>query len=345
MGSMQRFLVLEDARIESTGAGVTTVAAGTVIDSTQFDVEALRNSGVPLLRYDAASMDHVRAAFMRQRGRPGREGDLTALVVASGTSNATQFYPFFSNVLMDKGFSDAQVLAGLIQGVFTDISALPATPPSGTAAPAFAIVNDGATEGPGLAYYDFAITNQWILTRCPFDSPLLLPGHLLAQDPAVGSGANNWTYDMGLEFRATAPCAVLGFSVKYGGPSQAHAWNVRRSTVPGPTAPGLATYTDVLASGVITHDAANVWKEEAITGVTLAPDDWIIATAWVGSGQGQSAPIATLRAAGQLNESFGVVNAGVFRFLSGSPPGSNDVPTSRITATIYGVTSVLLGGV
>ncbi len=80
---MADFLVLESAYARGP-AGPVTLEAGRVISDLEFDVDSLRSQGAALAEFDAATMADGVAAFRRQRGKPGLEGDLTAILVGLG---------------------------------------------------------------------------------------------------------------------------------------------------------------------------------------------------------------------------------------------------------------------
>jgi len=200
--------------------------------------------------------------------------------------------------------------------------------------------------GPQLAYWDFtAAQSGWILTSYPWANPVLVPGHVLNQIAGVGAGNSAWNFAMGTMLHLNVNAKVNDLTMKFGlGGTTAHAWAVRRSTSPGPTQPAANTFTEVLASGNHTYTTADTW--ESATGFPAAfnvsADDWLACMAWIGTG-GQTANIASLRSAGNLNEDYATVAAGIYVTQAGPAPGAVPVPTNIIATTLYGVVSVDLG--
>lgn len=80
---MALFLVLEDF-----SDGSATLSAGSVIDSTAFDLARLQASGLAALSFNPSTMEASRLAFLAARGsrvvEPDTSGDLMALLIASG---------------------------------------------------------------------------------------------------------------------------------------------------------------------------------------------------------------------------------------------------------------------
>lgn len=246
---------------------------------------------------------------------------------------------FFWDVLSKFGdYTDAQISAGLLKNVYASTDKLPSVPPTGKTEPAFAVL--GTNGFYSLAYWDFKDETGWIVVPPPWENPILLPEYLLRRDASLGSGTNNWSFSMGPEFHIIRACQITKLAFKFGAGGLSHAWAIRKSTSPGPGAPNLNTYTDVVASGNVLVPDANVWEELTLpSAIAAAEDDWFVAQCYPGSGSGQLFSIPTARSAGQINETFAELNAGTYAFVGGSNPGSSAVPTTRVTGTLYGICS------
>lgn len=81
---MADYLVLETARAATRSGVVEELAAGVIVSDDQVDVTQLQAQGVALVAYVPATMAAPLEAFRRQAGKPGPEGDLTALLLAAG---------------------------------------------------------------------------------------------------------------------------------------------------------------------------------------------------------------------------------------------------------------------
>lgn len=268
--------------------------------------------------------------------------------VSERQRHAQAMYGNFAHMLQADGRYDMDVIcSGLINQVFRGESELPTPPPTGTTTPAFAIINDLDPVGPKLAYWDFTVAQTgWIETEFPWSNPILMPGHVLDQIAAVGTGGTSWNFSMGSLLHIQNDAKVNDMTVKFGtaGPHN-HAWAILRSTSPGPSQPAAATFTDVLASG--THNftgGANTW--ESVTGFPAAfnvsANDWIAAMVWIGVG-GQNHNIASLRSSEYLNEDYATLTAGIYVVTAGPAPGSNPTPTNIVATVVYGMASLDLG--
>lgn len=274
-------------------------------------------------------------------GDAAADNDKAEYVTRFEIKNAPSSVALGCQILLSRNeYPEAQILAGFLPEVYGSALNLPSPPPTGVGTPAFAVVED--ENGFQIAYWDLA--GAWVLTSCPWANPILLAGHVIDQLPGIGSGVNNWQFAMGPEIRILqANTNIRDLSVKLGNAGLTHTWAIRQSTVSGPTAPALNTYTTVLATGVYTNTAANVW--ENVTGFAtvgpLQPDDWIVAQVWPGFNAGQLFNISAGRT--ELNEDYGFVNGGTFVFQGGANPGTTAPPTNRAPNTIYGLCSVDLG--
>ncbi len=256
-------------------------------------------------------------------------------------------YTFFTWILInhpDNPFSAAEVLAGLDTAIYPNVGSIP-TPPALPSIPNFAIIDDGDPQLK-LAYWDFSAGagGTWVVTSSPYDFPFLQAGHIINQIPANGAGNIAWQFTMGSEVRILSPGRILDMTIKLGagGVAQQHRWAIRRSTVTGPTAPALGTYTDFIQDGIMTYNAADVWQSVGgVAPIVVAPDEWYIAIFFVGGG-GQNGNITTLRTAGELVEDYAFLNAGLFVSTPGGFPGPNPLPTptSRQPTIFYGVASL-----
>lgn len=227
-------------------------------------------------------------------------------------------------------------------GVFPDVTELPnqatATAQTDTLNEGDqAWVDGGVTPGLYACIDPTLGSAQWVLVR---RAP---SGNLIALDNTLGSGNANWQYAMGSEFRIIQPADITEMHIKTGagGVGVQHAWELRRSTVVGPTQPALNTYTVVVDGG--THlQTAPEWEAVGMAGpVAATPDQWYVAMFYVFGG-GQSANIATMRNQGFLDERFALLNAGVYVFLGVAAPGSVAPPTFRTNTTVYGIASVTI---
>lgn len=246
----------------------------------------------------------------------------------------------------DRGWTEAEIVAGLSATIY---KAIPTDPPSNPNIPNFAIVQ-GNTTSLQLAYWNFSLGagGSWMITDFPWGFPFLQIGHLINQIPSNGSGNSNWNFAMGSEYRIKAAGNINQMTVKFGagGAVQSHRWEIRRSTTPGVSPPVLASYTDIVRSGVVNYVAGNVWQDVGLFApIAVNPNDWFLSYAYVGTGSGQSAVIATLRSGGQLVEDYAELTAGVYVPAAGGFPGPNPlpIPTTRPATLIYGVSSLEFG--
>lgn len=236
-------------------------------------------------------------------------------------------------------YTESQIDVGLIRNRVFKFADLPATNPAGSTVPGFAIVLDG--NDMKVAYWDFIGASGWTLTSFPYNNPILIPGHVINQDPSNGTGNTAWQFSMGSLIHIVAACNAdrVSFKLGAGGAGQNHSWALLKSTTPGPTQPLASSFTNVLASGIINYTTANVWQEIDIPDQALAIDDWIAPQIWIGGG-GQTANIAALRSAAQLREDYGELVAGIYASAPGTFPGTNPTPTFIVGTVIYGVASV-----
>jgi hypothetical protein len=276
-------------------------------------------------------------------------------IIATQTENdgnlALSAYTFFWHWLVNHApdnWSQAEVNAGLDPIIYRTAGDLPAVPTSPTI-PNFAMVR-GTGPALQLAYWNFLLGagGSWQVTSVPWVNPFIPPHFIINQIASNGAGNNNWNFVMGNETHIIQACDITNMSVKLGtgAVGNAHNYDILRSTVTGATAPALTTYTDSLVTGTITTTAANTWENVTpFAPIPVAVDEWILCRVFPGAASGQSATIATLRTAGELTESHGVLNAGVFISVGGTFPGPGHpmpLPTSRIPTVIYGVTSLEL---
>lgn len=139
---MTDYLVLETA-YAGTPNGPTTLKAGRVISDDAFDVPSLQSQGVALVIYNPVTMATSVDAFRRQQGKPGLDGDLTALLIAAsaigGSGGVASVFARVGNVVAaasdydasevdnDSGVAGAFVsdaldaLAGLVGGAVTSV--------------------------------------------------------------------------------------------------------------------------------------------------------------------------------------------------------------------------------
>jgi hypothetical protein len=173
------------------------------------------------------------------------------------------------------------------------------------------------------------------------------PQFVIDQVTGAGSGDTVFDFAMGCEIRSNAALAggsitALSGKVGAGGVGISHSWILRQSTVSGPAAPPVGSYTIVHDSGVHTFAAADAWESFVAGGLPVpvtAANEWYTLMMWIGTG-GQSDTIANLRSSGELNENLAELLGGLFVFQAGPPPGATPVPTTRSTTITYGMTSI-----
>lgn len=244
-------------------------------------------------------------------------------------------------------YTAAEIDAGLIKNTIYTMDSLPAVPPTAVDEPAFALVNDG-TGNLKIAYWDYLNQDQWVLTQDDYENPVRVAGHVIKQNAGNGTGNIAWQHSLGPLLRIRTDCQADGLSVKVGpnGDAAAHAWSLLRSTTPGESQPNVATFTEVLASGLVTPATANVWEEAADFGASIAlnEDDWVAPMVWIGVGArgGQLHAISALRATGELNEDYATVWGGIYCVHITSAPGANPTPTHIVANIAYGMCSLSL---
>ena len=81
---MTDFLVLENSYAAIRPGVITELPAGMIINDDQWDVVLLQSQGVSAAVYNPANMAAPLAAFKRQKGKPGQDADLIALLLAAG---------------------------------------------------------------------------------------------------------------------------------------------------------------------------------------------------------------------------------------------------------------------
>lgn len=227
-------------------------------------------------------------------------------------------------------------------GVVPTTADLPNTPTAAQQTDALDVgdeawVSGGTTPGLYVCIERTVGSAQWSLVR---RAP---SGRIVALDPSIGSGDNNWQYAMGLEIHVTAAANISEQYAKLGagGVGLGHAWELRKSTVTGGAPPPLASYTTVVDGGIHTPTTAG-WEAMGMAAPQAAlPDEWYVAMIYVGAG-GQFANISDLRTLGYLDERFATLNSGVYAFVGTPNPGSIIAPTFRPTGTIYGITSLAI---
>lgn len=237
-------------------------------------------------------------------------------------------------------FTPVEIDAGLISQPFIQASDLPVPPPTGPTTPAFAIVREGAAQLQ-LYYWDFIGASGWIGTTYPWLSPVLPPEFVLDQNTAYGAPLGNFQFSFGSEIRIVQACTATDINARVDAVGGPHAFDVRLTTTPGPTAPALTSYTNIVVSGTHTFTTTG-WETIATISQPLAVDDWIL-TSIYGSPATAFFNIPAERSAGNLNENFGLLNAGLFAFVGAAPPGSIAIPTTRDVNNCYGLCTPELG--
>ena len=151
---------------------------------------------------------------------------------------------------------------------------------------------------------------------------------------------------MGLEHRVKASGNITEMFMKSGGGlGVGHRWEVRKSTVVGPTAPALNTYTTVVATGIHNIGAVNVWEAVGIGApIAVSPNEWVLSYHFVGVG-GQTSDVTTLRGSGQLVEDYAELMGSLYRNTPGGTPGPSPllIPSNRSTGTVYGINTLSFG--
>lgn len=237
--------------------------------------------------------------------------------------------------------SQTDLDAGFIPGLYKATADLP-DPPS--TIPGFAWINNG-TRYPDLAWWQAGATG-WVTSSHPYLRPPDPLGENLIDPAAAGSGNYAWTgYAMGTMFRITA--AGDGRDINrvsfYQGSSGTgdHQWVLAKSTLVQVATPSINTFSNIVASGTFTVGSPDAWTDVDITDVPVAENEHYVVMKWTGTG-GTSASPNTLRSAGLLNESYAVVENGVYSSgASSTPPGTVPIPpTNVVSGTLYGISSV-----
>lgn len=274
---------------------------------------------------------------------------ITRLPSLTASQDVQALISTFLHVLESEGaYTEAEISAGMLTDLFVSAADLPAVPPTGVGSPSFAAISDdGGVPGAQLAYWDFtAVTPAWVITDFPWRNPVLIPQSVIEQDSSVGAGANNWQFAMGPIIQIVTPCRLRDLTVKVSSNGNDHAWALRLSTQTGAALPPLATFTNIIAQGTVNVPNGNIWTSVGANfggPYNALPGQWYLPQVWPGPADGQSFTIATERAAGNLNESLGVIAAGTFVSQPGGYPGSVAVPTNQSATTVFGICSVELG--
>lgn len=233
-----------------------------------------------------------------------------------------------------------QLKEGCLTGLFESVGDLPSPP---TTIPGWAFVDNG-TSFPDVAWWQVGSTD-WDNTLYPYPKPVDPLGIWALSLNAYGTGNNNWTsYSMGTELRIKAAGAggsINAVAFQHGSSGAgAHAWALFKSSVVSATAPATATYSSV-ATGTFTVTNPGEWHEVTLSpAVTVAENEWYAVMMWVGAG-GQSASLSTFQSAGLVDETYVVINGGIYApGATSTAPGSNPTPTNRSAATLYGIATL-----
>lgn len=255
--------------------------------------------------------------------------------------DAQDIYTFFYETLVENGqFTPAEIDTGLITFMFIEAGELPVPPPTGPTTPAFAVVREGAAQLQ-LFYWDFLNQTGWVGTTYPWLSPFLPPEFVLDQNTGYGATLGNFQFSFGSEIQIVQACTATNINARVNAVGGPQAFDVRLTVTPGPAAPALTSYTNILVAGTHTFTTTG-WETIATISQPLAVDDWIL-TSIYGSPSTAFFNIPAERANGNLNENFGVLNAGLFAFVGAATPGNIIIPTTRDINNCYGLCTPELG--
>jgi len=315
-------------RLADTIAADPVIGQASTYIALHSDGSVVINFAVALTVPQKAALDAIVAAH---NGRPlPTRSDLGTLATVA-------------NRLEGYGFQAPET--ALLTDVYESLSEVPTPPPAGLL---YALVGDTDLAIPKVAYWD-TVGLFWVLRDYPWRPPELpLPpgaSWVVHTDPTIGTGNNNWSYIMGTEIHITQPSSLAAMAVRLASAvaGTQHTWTIRKSNTPGAAPPLLTSYTQLLASGVVTIPAGGGWVDVGVApGAGFAVNDWVIGTVSVQQG-GMLASVNATRADGGFDESKATVNGGLYIFNPEALPGVNPnlIPTTR-ASTLYGMTSLAL---